>query len=423
MLAFVAALLCTSCLSACGASSDARDATSRTGGTSSRPAGTITGPTAARLLARSELALDHVHSFHVQGAQEDLSGAVVSESVDVAIPGRLELSYVSANQRLSLRLVGAFAYVKGNARYWLSEAVPDNRVRALSGRWVQEPAADVPASVRDLASPTMLGRCMLGLSNSKVAVVKKHNVTRGPIFAFEQTADRPSATTAVVAASAKAPWLPFLATQYGPDDPPDSACGETAAAAASVKTISAQFSRYNLPVHINVPVRALSLRAAHVLISTPGLEPAGRAEARQTPEQAQAARMNGIWLATGTVTSSHRFFNTQVGTIVHRIWRIRTSCVKAVCQATIYRTTDPGLLVAGLGWAHGYWTASFDNTSACPYGPTNPISDHMTLWLTGSGLSAVEQDRTGAECGPPATSVMVWTAHQPLRPADSKATT
>ena len=187
--------------------------------------------------------------------------------------------------------------------------------------------------------------------------------------------------------------------------------------------ISSQFSRYNLPVHINAPVRALSLRAAHGLITTPGLEPSGRAEAKQTPEQAQAARMNGIWLATGTVTSSHRFFDTQVGTIVHRIWRIRTSCVHAVCQATIYRTTDPGLLVAGLGWAHGHWTASFDNTSACPYGPANPISDHMTLWLTSSGLSAVEQDRTGAECGPPATSVVVWTAHQPLRPPDSKATT
>jgi len=367
--------------------------------------------------------LDHVHSFHVQAAEGDLSGALVRESADIAIPNRLELSYISGSKRLSLRLVGAFAYVKGNARYWLSEAVPDNRVRALSGRWVKEPAAAIPASVRDLASPTMLGRCMLGLSNSKVAVVKKRNVTRGPIFAFDQTADPPSTTTALVAVSAKTPWLPFLAVQYGPDDPPDWACGETAASAASVTMISSEFSRYKLPVHINAPVRALSLRAAHGLITTPGLEPPGRAQAKQTPERTQAARMDGIWLATGTVTSSHHFLDTQVGTTVHRIWRIHTSCINAVCQATIYRTTDPGLLVAGLGWTHGHWTASFDNTSACAYGPADPVSDHMTLWLTGSGLSAVEQDRTGAECGPPATSVVAWTAHRPLRPPDSKATT
>jgi hypothetical protein len=254
-------------------------------------------------------------------------------------------------------------------------------------------------------------------------VVKKHNVTRGPILAFDQTADPPSATTAVVAVSAKAPWLPFLAVQYGPDNPPDRACGETATTAASVKFISADFSRYNLPVHINAPVRALSLQAAHGLITTPGLEPSGRAHAKQTTEQTQAARIDGIWLAAGTVTSSRHFLDTPVGATFHRIWRIHTSCTNTGCQATIYRTTEDGLLVAGLGWTHGHWTAIFDTTSACAYGPADPTRDHMTLWLTHSGLRAVERDRTGTECGPPATSVTVWTAHRPLGAPDSKATT
>jgi hypothetical protein len=392
-----------------------REGTSRTVGATPQPA-------AAQLLARSELALGHVHSFHVQATETDSSGASVLESADIAVPNRFDVSYITGSSRLSLRLVGAVAYVKGNARYWLSQAVADNRVRALSGRWVREPAADVPASLRELASPRMLERCTLALSNSKVVVVKKHNVIHGPILAFDQTADSPSTTTALVTVSAKAPWLPILSVQYGPDDPPDRACGETAATAASVKMITAEYSRYNLPVQINAPARALSLRAAHGLIATPGLEPSGRAHAKQTTEQTQAARMDGIWLATGTVTSSHHF-GTQVGETGHRVWRIHTSCTEAGCRVTISRTTGDGLLVAGLGWTHGHWTASFDNTTACAYGPAEPLSDHMTLWLTGSSLRAVEQDRTGGECGPQGTSVFVWTAHRPLRAPDSKATT
>jgi hypothetical protein len=97
--------------------------------------------------------------------------------------------------------------------------------------------------------------------------------------------------------------------------------------------------------------------------------------------------MDGMWLATGTVTSSHHFLDTPVGATFHRIWRIHTSCTNTGCQATIYRTTEDGLLVAGLGWTLEHWTAIFESTSACAYGR---LQDHQLrlalLLLFGFGL-------------------------------------
>jgi hypothetical protein len=237
---------------------------------------------------------------------------------------------------------------------------------------------------------------------------------------LDQIARRPSRATEIVLLSDHAPWLPRSAAQIRPGDPSNLASGDTGASAGSVQASSVYFTRYGLPVHVDAPTRAVSISVARRLITTPGLGPTGPHHPAESPEQRQAASLDGTWLIRGTIVASHNFFGAQqVGMTFTRIWRFTSGCSHSVCQVTIDRNTDGGPLVAGLGWANGHWTASFQNVSICADRSTHPETDRMTLWLTGDELTAIERERTGPQCQRVATSVTVWRAKRLLPAPDS----
>jgi hypothetical protein len=399
----LATALVAVCLSGCGSEAPAPRAAAP--------------PSASQLLARSESALDRVRTFRLLVSGGDARGVLFRMSADVALPGRFKLSFVDGADRYSLRLVGAYGYLKGNARYWVSAGVPDDRAGAVAGRWIKVPASSLPASVRYLASPTMLARCMIGLSNGTVTSRGTSQEKLGPVVILDQRARPPSSTLRTVFISARAPWLPVMASQQGPDDPPDQACGETAASATAIATATEYFSRYDLPVHVVAPPRALSLQAAQETITTRGLRPGASGNTTPNAEQSQAALLNGTWIATGKFVSVHNFFGAeQVGTIFQRVWRFDSGCSAQVCQVTIDRSTNGGPLIAGLGWDRGHWTVTFDNTATCSDRSVHSSTDHMTLSLKGSTLTAVEHAGSGTACGSIASSVTLWTAHKEPSP-------
>lgn len=381
-------------------------------------------PDGAQLLARSEAALRRVHSFYIANTATDGSGLVTASKGAFEIPNRFSIAYVHGATRYSFRLVGDHGYVKANARYWVSQGIPASRTASIAGVWIQEPAAALPLALRVLTSSRMLGRCLLGPPTSDVAVAKPP-VSSGQWITLDEKSPAPSTTMDALTISATAPWLPILISQRGPDDPPNHACGDTPTSTAPGTSDILNIARYNQPVRITPPTHALTLGGVRRRISQAAVNPSAKGPLERTAEHRQSVGLEGTWLATGRIVSSQNFFGQgeSVGTAVNRVWRIHSGCQSGVCATTLYRATDPGVLVGGLGWVGDHWAAGFDNTYTCSDGQTNPMSDQMTLSLVGSTLRAVETDRAGTECSPKrGRTVMDWTAHRTLAPAGSTAT-
>lgn len=413
------------CVAGCGnsahspaaASASARASAGRAIVELSVPRPAPTHMAAARVLARSEAALEHVRSFHFDGGGFDAHGVAFSLSGDV-VPGQgLESSSVNGLARYSERLIGHQAYVNGNARYWTNVGVPPTRVLGVAGRWVREPVTSVPAGVRALASSNVLGHCWLSLSHTKV-MFSRYPVVKtstGTAWELVQQERWPGTATAQLSLNAKAPWLPITITQEGSNNPPDETCGETTTS-ESPQDIHFQFTGFDRPVHLATPPAPISLAAFRRQITTPGIRPP-RPSRHTSHERRQITELDGTWVMTGRFIASENFAGEQAGTTGRRIWRISSGCRDGVCQVTLYRMTNGGLLVAGLGWTGTQWTASFDNQSTCADGSVHPTSDRMTLALVGSQLTAVEHVHSENTCGAPATSTMVWYGHRSLRPA------
>jgi hypothetical protein len=378
-----------------------------------------------QLLARARSSLDRATSFRFWGGEEGIGGDQQTFSGEVVMPGRLRLTASHLGRRYSLIVVGANAFIKANPRYWLGLGVPAARVGAVAGHWVREPASAMPASVRVFASRTLAGRCMIGLTDSTASIVT-HRMYDGIRTTILQVKDRHGPlTTALVRVSSDARSLPLTVSQAGPDDPPDPACGGSPLAGNVVHSAGVAFSAYGKPFRISAPAGTLTVGAVHRRLTTPGWQPEPHPGQHLSLEQRQAAQLQGVWLATGTISKSHNYSapDERVGTSFRRLWAFRSGCVHRVCQVTMVRSTNAGRLIAGLSWSHGVWRASFQNTTICADGSQHPDSDQMILSLTGSGLTAVERQRSTDSCGPAASAVAVWHAQRELRAPGSNAST
>lgn len=172
------------------------------------------------------------------------------------------------------------------------------------------------------------------------------------------------------------------------------------------------FSHYNAPVRILAPTGWVTSRRLTAAIT--GAQPS----AHSSTEATQERELLGTWTATGTITASHNFVNEPTGLTFQRLWQIAQSCANGRCRPAITRTTNAGPVSTWLAWAGGHWTADFVTTIPCQDGTSSAQYSNWTIRVRPGAINAVEHDRTTGSC-PTSTSVIRWSAHPALRPADS----
>jgi hypothetical protein len=386
---------------------------------SSAPAPELSAPPSARtLLSQSAAALDQVHSFHLQGIEQDAGAPPAAVSADFSIPGRVALSISQAGHDVSLRLVGGQVYLRGNAQYWVGLGVGAQQLPALTGRWIHAPraAARALAPLLALASRRTLGRCTTESGHDTISLGGGATVDGMPVLVLVDHGDAPGGAPGRLFVGPGA--LPVLITQSGPRRPgggPDRACGATAGSKDTTASSSLRFSRYNRPVRITAPADALDATGLKAWASTSA--PAQPRPARGAPsrslQSAQAAEMIGGWHASGKVLASRGFTNEPLGAVLTRVWRIVRTCRAGVCRLYFARSTVSAPIIAPLVWAGGHWTADFVENDPCSNGGTSLQYSHWTIEVRPGALSAGERSHT-TSCGPSATNEIQWRAEPVL---------
>lgn len=387
---------------------------------SAAPALKLTAPPSARsILTQSAAALGHVHSFHVQGIEQDAGAPPAALSADFSLPGRVAVTVEEAGHAVAMRVVGGQVYVRGNAAYWVGLGLEAQQLPVFAGRWIRAPraAARVLAPLLALASRRTLGRCATESGHDTVSLGGSATVGGLPALVIVDHGDAPGGAPGQLFVGPGS--LPVLVTQTGPRRPggePDRACGGTPGSKDTMVQSSLRFSRYNRPVRITAPADALDATELKVWAATaPARRGATPVHAAQpsSAQRVQAAQMLGGWHAAGKVVASRGFVNEPPGAVLNRVWRIVRACRAGACRLYFARSTVTVPIIAPLVWAGGHWTADFVENDPCGDGDTSVQYSHWIIGVRPGVITAVERSHT-TSCGPPATNEIDWRAQPAL---------
>jgi len=381
-------------------------------------------PSARSILAESAAALGHVHSFHLQGIEQDAGAPPAAVSADFSIPGRVALTINQAGHDVSLRLVGGQVYLRGNALYWVGLGVGAQQLPTLTGRWIHAPRASARAlaPLLALASRRTLGRCATEAGQDTVSLGGGATVGGLPALVLVDHGDAPGGAPGRLFVGPGS--LPLLVTQSGPRRPgggPDGGCGAAPGSKDTTVSSSLRFSGYNRPVRITAPANALDATGLKAWAATASAT-RGSASARPrpddtghagSPQRVQAAEMIGGWQASGKVVASRGFADEPPGAVLNRVWRIVRTCRAGACRLYFARSTVSAPIVAPLVWAGGHWTADFVENNPCSNGGTSLQYSHWVIDVRPGALTAVERSHM-TSCGPPATDEIDWRAEPAL---------
>lgn len=234
-LTATAAILLIVALTGCGSGSGASSGNgSRASATraSSQASGEAAKP-ASEILADSEAALDKVHSFHVAGHGTE-SGAPVTISADVQLPGRLSVTLVQGKGTAQIVVIGGDVYLNANAAYYLSQGGPAAAAPRLAGRWIVLPPGSAPSlgSLLAATEPSTAGLCTLGPHFGTITVRGHGTLDGQPVIILRDAGNVPGSTPALLYLAASGPPLPLRDVQTGAQKPggtPDPTCDETKA--------------------------------------------------------------------------------------------------------------------------------------------------------------------------------------------------
>lgn len=206
-------------------------------------------------------AIRKVRSYHIEGDQTDDDGRAEIDG-DVSATGDAEITYRLKGGEFEFRILGAEAYLRGNAAYWKSAGGAQGGALAekLADRWVKSPAsasADT-AELIDQLRPSTLASCVdVGLGTLSDGGRATVGGTATDVIA--DAGDRPGTTPGKLFIAASGPPLPLRVLQTGKRTPGgkiDPKCqDEDDTSTAS----DLRLSRFDEPVDIETPKGAIEL--------------------------------------------------------------------------------------------------------------------------------------------------------------------
>lgn len=222
--------------------------------------GEATKPT-AQILADASTALQHVHSFQIEGTSTDKGGSL-RLSGGFSLPGKLRATLSQGTGTLRLIVVGQNAYLSANHAFWAAKTNP--RVAALlAGHWVKVPGNSTPGFGELLAAtnPATIGHCLVGLHRGTTTKVGTATVNGRAAVILKDRGDTPGSSPGLLYVASSGPTLPLRTVQTGPRRPGggrDASCNETDTSSTTI-TETINYVGYNRPTAIAAPANALDL--------------------------------------------------------------------------------------------------------------------------------------------------------------------
>jgi len=222
----------------------------------------LAGEPAAQILAAAEKAIDHVHSFHLQGSSTLPSGPL-TVSGDFVLPGKAAVVEHVATGPIDLRLIGATLYFRSPRSFYVAEGAKGATLTALAGHWVSATPSQLPTigNLIALTKPAILGRCLLGQRLGTLSVDGETTLAGRRAVVLADAGDLPGSAPGRLYVAASGSPLPLETTTTGPyraGGKTDAACGEdsTTPTTTGGKDV---LSHFNEAVTIAAPAGAVSL--------------------------------------------------------------------------------------------------------------------------------------------------------------------
>ena len=217
-----------------------------------------------QILADMSAELAKVRSYHVEGTQDDEDGHSTL-AADVTAGGAARLAVNNAGKRFDLVLAGGRSYMRANRAFWSAQGGPNGAklARLLGDRWVIAPpstSGSLNALLKELA-PRTLARCA-AKDHGTITHAGTATVAGQDAVMLADKGERPGTSPGLLSVAAKGRPLPLRVTQTGPDKPggkPDPSCGNDGS--STTKASDLRFSRFDAPLRIAAPRKALDLGA------------------------------------------------------------------------------------------------------------------------------------------------------------------
>jgi hypothetical protein len=314
---------------------------------------------------------------------------------DVGTSEGRQLIAVTPRETAQVVVIGDTAYVAGDQTALTHFfGFPSATSRQVGDRWVSIPSSSPAYSA--VADDTTLSKSLkdLGLSGQLTELVPS-------------TIDGRSVVGIIGAAKGLGKDAP-LGTVYVTRSAHPLPVEETYTASNGARS-TLTFAHWGERLSLRRPRRVVGAKVVSQLVKS-----AVRAEVNSP--------LDGEWVATGHVLTSHDSAVEPAGTVLQRLWLIQPRCAgtrctlefeREVAQTTAGTPTDP--LVAPLRTSRGGWLTTFTEFNAACQGSSELVAgtevSHWTMTYAPTTITAIELTRTaGPDCAATATSTIRWTA-------------
>jgi hypothetical protein len=213
------------------------------------------------ILADAARDLGTVHSYRVTGTESATDGFTrLVGDVDASGPMRFRLT--QGRQKIALIVTKSAAYVRASRDFWRQQHIKSAKeLKLLSNRWIKIPADQGVADLGKEFTPATLAHC---LTTNLGTVTKRPTTTfQGRrVIVLEDKGDKPGTNPGLLYLTSAGRILPVRAEQTGRQRAggrPEAGCGGSD---RTTKHSDIRFSRFDKPVKITAPAKALDLTKA-----------------------------------------------------------------------------------------------------------------------------------------------------------------
>ena len=211
------------------------------------------------ILADATRDLGAVHSYHVAGTGSGSDGSMrIVGDVDASGPMRFRLD--QGRQKFGLIITKSATYVRASRDFWRRQGhiKRAKELKLLSDRWIKVPGGQGVADLGKQFTPATLAHC---LTTNLGTVTKRPTTTLEGrrVIVLADKGDKPGTNPGLLYLTSAGRILPVRAVQTGRQrrgGHPEAACGGTD---RTTTHTDIRFSRFDKPVKIGAPAKALDL--------------------------------------------------------------------------------------------------------------------------------------------------------------------